>query len=66
MRPFAEMVRFDECRCRKCGQPLREERAHYRCETCGIVEACCEGSKDEVELQVDAQHKELKPAPGLT
>lgn len=23
---------------------LREERAHYRCENCGVVEACCEGA----------------------
>lgn len=32
-------------RCPRCGLPLREERSHYRCEQCGIVEACCEGLK---------------------
>jgi len=39
------MIRLCENRCPKCGLPLREERAHYRCEMCGIVEACCEGEK---------------------
>jgi hypothetical protein len=37
------MIRVCESRCPKCGQSVREERAHYRCERCGIVEACCEG-----------------------
>lgn len=37
------MERLCENRCPKCGGPLREERAHFRCEICGIMEACCEG-----------------------
>lgn len=37
------MIRVCESRCPKCGQSIREERSHYRCERCGIVEACCEG-----------------------
>jgi hypothetical protein len=35
--------------CPRCGLPLREERSHYRCEQCGIIEACCEGMKDIVD-----------------
>lgn len=36
------MLRYSELRCERCGQVLREERAHHICETCGIVEGCCE------------------------
>src|SRR5438046_903888 len=37
------MIRVCESRCPKCGSSIREERSHYRCESCGIVEARCEG-----------------------
>jgi hypothetical protein len=40
-------------RCPRCGLPMREERSHYRCEQCGIVEACCEGMKDLPEMATD-------------
>jgi hypothetical protein len=47
------LLRFSESRCPKCGEPLREERAHYRCESCGIVEACCEGICEEKPAHVE-------------
>ena len=45
------MLRVCESRCPKCGRPTREERSHYRCERCGIIEACCEGMKDLPETE---------------
>jgi hypothetical protein len=41
------MIRVCESRCPKCGHSIREERSHFRCERCGIVEACCEGAETE-------------------
>ncbi len=57
------MLRLQETRCPKCGSPLREERAHYRCESCGIVEACCEGRRAKPE-DLDAA-PEAPPLPEL-
>ena len=42
------MLRVTEIRCPKCGRSTREERSHFRCEQCGIVEGCCEGLHDAV------------------
>ena len=43
------MIRVCESRCPKCGQSIREERSHFRCERCGIIEACCEGLADPID-----------------
>jgi DNA-directed RNA polymerase subunit RPC12/RpoP len=42
-------------RCPRCGSVLREERSHFRCEQCGIVEACCEGQQNPLESDSDEQ-----------
>ena len=47
------MLKFAESRCPKCDLPLREERAHYRCENCGIVEACCEAICEQPRRSVE-------------
>jgi hypothetical protein len=41
-----KLLRVCESRCPRCGRAAREERSHYRCEQCGIIEACCEGLSD--------------------
>ena len=64
------LLRVCETRCPKCGRAVREERAHYRCEGCGIVEACCEGPHDGlasdlavVETRRDLIEFDQKPLP---
>ena len=29
--------------CMWCGEKMRPEHAHYRCESCGSRDSCCEG-----------------------
>jgi transposase len=29
--------------CLVCGEPMREEHAHYRCPVCGWRDSCCDG-----------------------
>jgi Zn finger protein HypA/HybF involved in hydrogenase expression len=29
--------------CMWCGEPMRPEHAHYRCDTCGSRDSCCDG-----------------------
>jgi Zn finger protein HypA/HybF involved in hydrogenase expression len=29
--------------CLACGEPMREEHAHYRCPACGWRDSCCDG-----------------------
>jgi hypothetical protein len=43
------MIRVCESRCPKCGQSVREERAHYRCERCGVIESHCESRADTID-----------------
>lgn len=57
------MIRVCESRCPRCGAPTREERAHYRCERCGIIEACCEGLKAVVESETSPS---IETAPHKT
>ncbi|MBI1756444.1 MAG: hypothetical protein HYR64_04975 [Fimbriimonas ginsengisoli] len=48
--------------CPGCGKPLREERSHYRCESCGIVEACCEAQSEGPEAAAEAATLSLRTA----
>ena len=64
------MLRVCETRCPKCGRAVREERSHFRCEQCGIVEACCEGLHDPstidravVALDTEAMDPRNNPLP---
>lgn len=44
-----EVIRVSECRCPKCGQSIRKERAHSLCERCGIVETSREALANTIE-----------------
>ena len=61
------MLRVCEVRCPQCGGAAREERAHFRCEQCGIVEGCCEGLHDPVvhDRAVIETTEELSTVPDL-
>jgi len=52
------MLRLNVFRCPKCGAPLREERSHFRCEACGITEACCEGICATAAVEIEEPNDE--------
>lgn len=39
--------------CPSCGEQLRDEHQHWRCDSCGLIEPCCDGAPGPAE-KVDA------------